>query len=182
MAKTALSSKIQDKSALVAIMGLGYVGLPLMRTFTRAGLRVLGYDIDQAKVDSLNQGRSYIDYIPDELIRELQSRKLFEATGEARRLAEADAILICVPTPLNPMHEPDLSYVLNTARTILDHLQAGQLIVLESTTYPGTTREELKPLLESTGLKAERRVAEMRELKALFDSEGVLNFGNLFAL
>ena len=155
MATVCLSRRIEDKSALVAIMGLGYVGLPLMRTFTAAGFRVLGYDVDQAKVDSLDAGRSYIHHIPDELIRELRSRRLFEATGDAGRLAEADAILICVPTPLSPMHEPDLTYVRNTARTILEQLRPGQLIVLESTTYPGTTREELKPLLESRGMKAE---------------------------
>lgn len=156
MANAALSSKIQDKSAVVAIMGLGYVGLPLMRTFTGAGFRVLGYDIDQAKVDSLNAGRSYIHYIPDDLIAGLRDKRMFEATGDASRLREADAILICVPTPLNPMREPDLTFVLNTGRTILEHLVPGQLIVLESTTYPGTTREEVLPILESRGMKAER--------------------------
>jgi UDP-N-acetyl-D-glucosamine dehydrogenase len=156
VANAALSSKIRDKSAVVGIMGLGYVGLPLMRSFTGAGLRVLGYDIDQAKVDSLNAGKTYIHYIPDELIASLRDSGKFEATSDASRLREADAILICVPTPLNPMHEPDLTYVLNTARTILEHMVPGQLIVLESTTYPGTTREELLPLLESRGMEAEK--------------------------
>jgi UDP-N-acetyl-D-glucosamine dehydrogenase len=137
-------------------MGLGYVGLPLMRTFTGAGFRVLGYDVDQTKVDALNEGRSYIHYIPHQLIRDVLDRRLFEATCDPKRLGEADAIMICVPTPLNRMREPDLSYVVSTARTIAEILGPGQLIVLESTTYPGTTREELKPILESTGLWVER--------------------------
>ncbi len=155
MANTALSEKLKDRSARIAIMGLGYVGLPLMRTFTGAGFRVLGYDVDQSKVDTLNAGKSYIHHIPNELIGKLVAEKQFEATTEASRLAEADAILICVPTPLNIMREPDLTYVLSTARTIVAHLKPGQLIVLESTTYPGTTREEILPILESTGKKAE---------------------------
>jgi len=148
----ALISKIRDKSAVVAIIGMGYVGLPLMLRFSEVGFKVLGVDIDAAKVDRLNRGESYIEHIKPESIAAAR-RKGFSATSDFSRLRESDAIIICVPTPLNKYREPDLSFVLNTTDAIVPHLKAGQIVCLESTTYPGTTDEELKPRVESTGLK-----------------------------
>jgi len=148
--------KVRTKKALVGVIGLGYVGLPLVRAFARAGFRVLGFDVDPKKVKALNAGRSYIKHIPSSLIRELRRAGTFEATDDLGRLAEPDCILICVPTPLSPTREPDLTFVKRTAGAIADRLRPGQLIVLESTTYPGTTREVLQPILEKTGLKVGR--------------------------
>lgn len=142
------------KDEKTAIIGLGYVGLPLMLDFCEAGLAVLGFDIDQGKVESLNQGESYISYIPPEIIATNKESGLLEATADFDRLQEVDNIIIAVPTPLDDHREPDLSYVCNTVEVIADKLQKGQLVVLESTTYPGTTREVILPLLEKTGLEA----------------------------
>jgi len=145
---------ISDRSVRVGIIGMGYVGLPLMRTFCGAGFSCLGFDVDEAKVEKLNAGRSYIKHIPSSLIKRVRQEGRFAASTDPRALRECDAILICVPTPLTKMREPDMSYVETTAHLIADHLQRGQLIVLESTTYPGTTRELVKPILEaSSGLK-----------------------------
>ncbi len=147
-------SAINDRTARVGIIGMGYVGLPLMRTFCGAGFSCLGFDVDQAKVEKLNAGRSYIKHIPSALIKRVVDEGRFRASADPRSLRECDAILICVPTPLTKMREPDMSYVETTAHLIADNLQRGQLIVLESTTYPGTTRELVKPILEaSSGLK-----------------------------
>ena len=132
---------------------MGYVGLPLVREFCRAGFSVLGFDIDPAKIKKLNAGRSYIRHIPSDRIRRLVRSGQFGATDDFARLKEADAILICVPTPLDKSREPDLTAVLQTTRTIARALRPGQLVVLESTTYPGTTDEECKPLLEAGGLR-----------------------------
>ena len=151
--ESALARKIADRSALVGIIGLGYVGLPLARAFSRGGFRVLGFDTDANKVQTLNHGESYIRQIPDEEIRELR-RSGFEATDHFERLAEADAVLICVPTPLTESREPDLGYIISSTRAIAAHLRRGQLIVLESTTWPGTTRKVVLPILESSGLRA----------------------------
>jgi len=148
--------KVQRKEALVGIIGMGYVGLPLVRAFARAGFRVLGFDIDPKKVKALNAGRSYIEHIPSKFIRDLRRAGTFEATDDLQRLDEPDCILICVPTPLTPTREPDLTYVRRTAEAIAQRLRRGQLIVLESTTYPGTTREVLCPILEGGGLKVGR--------------------------
>lgn len=137
-------------------MGMGYVGLPLMRTFCSSGFKCLGFDVDQRKVDQLNAGKSYIKHIPSKLIKDVVSRNRFRASADPKSLKTCDAILICVPTPLTATREPDMSYVENTAHLIAEHLQRGQLIVLESTTYPGTTRDLVKPILESSGLKAEK--------------------------
>lgn len=137
------------KEPVVGIVGMGYVGLPLAMQFVRSGARVIGFDIDPPKVEALNAGRSYIKHIGAERVGEARATKRFEATADYARVAELDACLLCVPTPLGPNREPDLSYVLNTGRQIAPHIQAGQLVVLESTTYPGTTDEELKPLLEA---------------------------------
>ena len=146
---------VRNRTARVGIMGLGYVGLPLMRTFCSAGFSCLGFDVDTVKVEKLNAGRSYIKHIPSALIKRMVSQRLFRATADPRALRECDAILICVPTPLGKTRDPDMSYVESTAHLIADNLRRGQLIVLESTTYPGTTRELLKPILETSGLKAE---------------------------
>ena len=138
------------------MIGLGYVGLPLIRAFVSAGYRTLGFDVDQVKVDRLTAGESYISHIASDWIARCVAEHTFEPTTDMRRLAEADAVLICVPTPLSESRDPDLSYVENTARQIAAVLRPGQLIVLESTTYPGTTREVVLPILESGGLKAGR--------------------------
>jgi len=149
-----LLDKIANKTARVGILGLGYVGLPLARTFCGAGFRVLGFDIDPAKVKALNAGRSYIKHIPSRMIRQLRAREMFVATCEPRELRTCDALLICVPTPLSKMRDPDMTFVVKTTETIARNLRRGQLVTLESTTYPGTTRELLKPILETSGLKA----------------------------
>ena len=147
-----LQNKIARREALVGVIGLGYVGLPLVRSFVAAGMRVLGFDSDAAKVARLGHGESYIRSISSEAVSDWQRRKLFEATADPRRLAEPDAILICVPTPLDVARNPDLSYVRATAASIAAQLRPGQLIILESTTYPGTTREIMLPILEQSGL------------------------------
>ncbi len=145
---------ISNRTARVGIMGMGYVGLPLMRTFCAAGFRCLGFDVDESKVTRLNSGRSYIKHIPSSLIKKVVSEGRFRASCDPASLRQADAILICVPTPLTKMRDPDTSYVESTAHLIADHLRRGQLVVLESTTYPGTTRELVKPILETSGLEA----------------------------
>ncbi|HNV88885.1 MAG TPA: nucleotide sugar dehydrogenase [Methylotenera sp.] len=152
MMKQTLIEKLNNKSAIIGIVGLGYVGLPLVLRYTEVGYKVLGFDIDKVKVSSLNQGLSYIEHISSESIA--SSLKLgFEATTNFSRASEADALIICVPTPLNKYREPDLSFVTDTTDSLVPYLRAGQVFSLESTTYPGTTDEELKPRVESTGLK-----------------------------
>ncbi len=137
----------------VGIIGLGYVGLPLGLRFAEAGHRVIGFDTDPPKIEKLNRGQTYIQHIPQNKIQQFVQSKHFAATSDFSRLAEMDAIIICVPTPLDQRREPDLSYVENTAKSIRPHLQRGQLVVLESTTYPGTTEELVLPILEETGMK-----------------------------
>jgi UDP-N-acetyl-D-glucosamine dehydrogenase len=153
-----LKNRIQAGKARVGIIGLGYVGLPLALLYSAKSFRVTGFDIDQRKVDSLTAGKSYIYRIPADEIHQARAKGL-EATADFSRLREMDAIIICVPTPLNEYHEPDMSYITNTAHAIAPHLQAGQMVILESTTYPGTTEEVLVPILEKenrAGLKAAR--------------------------
>ncbi|MFH0888135.1 MAG: nucleotide sugar dehydrogenase [Planctomycetota bacterium] len=147
---------IKSNKAKIGIIGLGYVGLPLAKVFSYQGFPVKGFDIDRHKIQSLNNGKSYIKHIPSTLIKELQGKYKFSATDDFKKLKQMDAIIICVPTPLTIMQEPDLSYIENTAKTISANLRKGQLIVLESTTYPGTTDEIVKPILEKTGLKCGR--------------------------
>lgn len=132
----------------IAIVGLGYVGLPLARQFTRAGASVLGLDVDDAKVVALNQGRSYIKHIPSSDVAAMREGGRFEASSDFSRVAGQDAIIICVPTPLSKHREPDISYVLDTGRAIAPHLTDGTLVSLESTTYPGTTDQDLRAVLE----------------------------------
>lgn len=154
---TSLISKIQDKSALIGIIGLGYVGLPLMLRYAEEGYCVLGFDIDQSKVDSLNSGRTYIEHIPDkDIVAALTSGG--QVTTDFSRANEPDALIICVPTPLNKYREPDMSFVFVTTESLTPHVRAGQVMSLESTTYPGTTEEELLPRLEATGLRVGKDV------------------------
>ena len=147
-----LLAAIQDKSARIGIIGLGYVGLPLANAFINAGFTVLGFDVDQAKVDRLAAGESYIKHISSETVSGWLSAGQFEATSDQTRMSEADALLICVPTPLSESRGPDLQYVEGTARAIAATLRPGQLVVLESTTYPTTTRNVVLPLLAESGL------------------------------
>jgi UDP-N-acetyl-D-glucosamine dehydrogenase len=149
-----LEEALRNRTAKIGVIGLGYVGLPLIRAFIAGGFRTLGFDVDQSKVDKLLSGQSYIKHIPSEWIAKHVSDGYFAPTADMQRLSEADALLICVPTPLNETRDPDLTYIINTARQIAKSLRPGQLIVLESTTYPGTTREEVLPILTAGGLKA----------------------------
>jgi UDP-N-acetyl-D-glucosamine dehydrogenase len=149
-----VKSKIADKSAVVGVIGLGYVGLPLIDAFINAGFAAIGFDVDQAKVDALNAGRSYIKHISSDAVAAWSKEGRFEATADMGRLKEADALLICVPTPLSDSRDPDLKYVELTGEAIAKSLRPGQLVVLESTTYPTTTRDVLLPILETSGLKA----------------------------
>ncbi len=156
MAKRALAleQKIVDKKAVVGILGLGYVGLPLAREFATSGVKVLGFDIDEAKIKKLNAGKSIIKGVPDAVVKKMVTDKKFSATSNMARMKSVDAILICVPTPLTENREPDMTYVEGSCQTITKYIQKGQLVSLESTTYPGTTRDLMKPILEQSGLKA----------------------------
>src|SRR5260370_30447255 len=149
-----LASRIERRTARIAVVGPGYVGLPLAETFAWGGYPVLGFDVDEMKVAKLRRGESYIGHICSERVAELVDSGRFDATCDPARFVEADAIIICVPTPLGEAREPDLSYIVRTGETIRPFLRAGQLVVLESTTYPGTTDELLRPILEESGLKA----------------------------
>src|SRR5277367_4709425 len=151
--------KLEDRTARVGIIGLGYVGLPLALLFAEERYPVTGFDIDASKVETLNGGGSYIVRITPDAIRAAQ-RYGFSATADYSQIAGMDAVLICVPTPLNDYHEPDLSYMTETAKSIAPYLREGQLIVLESTTYPGTTEEVLVPLLESGNVNSLRAARE----------------------
>lgn len=145
-------SKVQDKTAIIGIIGLGYVGLPLALRCVEAGYTVVGFDIDQTKIDYVNAGKSYIKHISNNSMASAAKNGL-SATTKFEKIAEVDAIILCVPTPLNKYREPDLSFVIDTTESILPYLRSGQMISLESTTYPGTTEEELKPRIESGKLR-----------------------------
>src|SRR5580704_7955760 len=139
----------------IAIVGLGYVGLPLSLQFAHSGVKVLGLDIDSAKVEAITSGRSYIKHIPSEIIAEVVKGGKFTASTSFSRVKEVEAVIICVPTPLNKNREPDISFIIETGKSIAPHLQKGTLVVLESTTYPGTTDEDLREVLEAgSGMKA----------------------------
>src|SRR5258708_26043463 len=152
-----LEMKFANRTANVGIIGLGYVGLPLALLFTEAGFPVTGFDVDSQKIEKLSTGESYIYRVPSTEIQAAR-RKKFSATVNYSDIARMDAVIICVPTPLNEQREPDLSFITNTAKAITPHLRAGQLVVLESTTYPGTTEEVLVPILEKNahGIRAQR--------------------------
>ena len=152
---SSLLSKIESGTVRVGIIGLGYVGLPLARAFAERGIAVLGFDVDPVKVAKLEEGQSYIGHIPDSTIRRIREQR-FEATTSFERLDEPDVIIVCVPTPLTEAREPDLTYIVNSTRAIAERLRPGQLIVLESTTYPGTTRQVVLPLLAAGGLEPGR--------------------------
>ncbi len=146
-----LLTRLDTKQAQIGILGLGYVGLPLMLRYAEVGYPVLGFDIDPAKVEQLNAGQSYIEQIPAAAIAGARARG-FSATTDFSRARDCDALILCVPTPLNKYREPDLSYVLATTEAIVPHLRPGQVVSLESTTWPGTTEEELQPRIERLGL------------------------------
>lgn len=149
-----LEQKLRNKTAVIGIVGLGYVGMPLAVAFSQAGFKVMGFDMQQKRVDSVNKGQSYIADVSNEsLSAVVVGNKLLQATTAQNRLKEVDAVCICVPTPLTKTKEPDISYVIQESETLSGHLQLGQLVVLESTTYPGTTREVMLPILERSGLK-----------------------------
>lgn len=150
--KLQLLNRLNDKSATIGIIGMGYVGLPLMIRYAAIGFKVLGVDVDADKVDKLNSGESYIEHIPAQQIQASLNNG-FEATNNFSRTAEADALILCVPTPLNKYREPDISYIVNTMGALAPFLRAAQVVSLESTTYPGTTEEELLPRMESSGMK-----------------------------
>jgi UDP-N-acetyl-D-glucosamine dehydrogenase len=150
-AKDQILSRIGDNTAVVGVVGLGYVGLPLAVELARNGFRTLGVDVAERVVDGVNARRSHVQDVPSEVLAAFVGEGLLSATTDLSRLAECDAISICVPTPLNKTKEPDLSYVVNAAQAVLKALRAGQLVILESTTYPGTTRDVLLPILEQSG-------------------------------
>jgi len=151
-----LKQKIEDGSVVVGVIGLGYVGLPLARAFVDAGLTTIGFDVDPAKTDALAEGRNYLNHLGADFAAVLRESGRFDATTDFARLAEADAVLACVPTPLGRHNEPDLSYVEKTTESIAAVLREGQLVVLESTTYPSTTRDIMLPVLEAGGLECGR--------------------------
>lgn len=146
-----LLSRLNSKKAIIGIVGLGYVGLPLALRFAEEEYEVLGFDIDEHKVQKIESGRSYIEHISSSSVKRAVDAKRFFATTDFSKIAAVDAIILCVPTPLNKYREPDLSFVLNTVDSIVPFLRKGQIVSLESTTYPGTTEEELKPRIESRG-------------------------------
>ena len=155
-----LAKKIADKTAKIGIIGLGYVGLPLISAFTNAGFHCLGFDVDAEKVRMLKLGRSYIKHLASEKVAAWMQRGMLDPTNDMSRLAEADAIMICVPTPLSASRDPDLQYIESTAEAIAAVLRPGQLVILESTTYPTTTRDVMVPILNRNpaGLACSRDV------------------------
>ena len=147
-----LLEKIRSKTAVVGVIGLGYVGLPLVKTFLQKGFRVVGFDVDAKKVDLLNRGRTYIRQITSAELRRFLGLRKFKASADFKGLSEVDAVLICVPTPLDGHGAPDLSFVLNSTITVAENLRKGQIVVLESTTYPTTTED-----LAGTSLSGHQR-------------------------
>ncbi|MEM7623506.1 MAG: nucleotide sugar dehydrogenase, partial [Planctomycetota bacterium] len=143
-----LLEKVRSKTARVTVMGLGYVGLPLVQAVHQAGFHVIGYDVDESKIGKLRKGEGYLKHLGPELARSLAASDRFRATSDTADIASADIVVLCVPTPLGEHREPDLSYVLNSTEITAQTLRSGQLVVLESTTYPGTTRDEMVPVLE----------------------------------
>ena len=150
----ALPDRIASGKAVVSILGLGYVGLPMVRSFCTKGFRVIGFDIDASKIETLRKGGCYIRTVDPALIARFVLEAKFDPTADPARLKEADALVMCVPTPLDEMREPDLTAVRETTKTVARHLRPGQIVILESTTYPGTTRDVVLPILEQSGLKA----------------------------
>ncbi|HEC14171.1 MAG TPA: nucleotide sugar dehydrogenase, partial [Rhodospirillales bacterium] len=149
-----LLDRLKEGGADLGIIGLGYVGLPLALASVKGGFRTVGFDVDTSKINVLSEGRSYLEHIPDSAIKDAIDTGKFSVTGDFSELSGMDAVIICVPTPLTPEREPDLSYVVSTTKAIGEYLRPGQLVILESTTYPGTTAEVLRPILERRGLKS----------------------------
>ena len=147
-----LIARLDKKNAVIGIIGLGYVGIPLMVRYTEVGYKVIGFDINSSKVNKLNKGESYLNQISSDLIKQ-SIVKGFEATNDFSRASEVDALILCIQTPLNKHREPDLSFIISTINKVIPYIKKGQVISLESTTYPGTTEEELLPRIESTGLE-----------------------------
>jgi len=154
--KNNLMKKIQNAEAMIGVIGLGYVGLPLALAYAEKNFQVLGFDVDSNKIKALNSGTSYISHIDASKVKQVVQSGKLSATTDFSRLGEPDAIIICVPTPLTPQLDPDMSYIVKTTEQIKNCLRAGQLIILESTTYPGTTDDVLLPILEQSGLKGGR--------------------------
>ena len=152
----ALHARLESRTATIGVVGLGYVGLPLVRAVHEAGYRVIGFDTDLEKIGCLQRGENYLHHLGPQLAQGLRRSDRFEATADVDTLSQADAILLCVPTPLGAHREPDLSYLLDSTRQVARILRRGQLIILVSTTYPGTTREEMMPILQETGLRCGR--------------------------
>jgi UDP-N-acetyl-D-glucosamine dehydrogenase len=148
------AKKVREKKVKVGVLGLGYVGLPLVREFASAGFKVLGFDIDDKKVSVLNSGRSIIKHIPHSQVRQMVQAGLFSATTSMARLKNVNALLVCVPTPLTKNREPDMQFITGSSEVVAKHLRAGQLVIFESTTYPGTTRDLIRPIVQTSGLKA----------------------------
>jgi len=153
-----LRQRLESRSARVAVMGLGYVGLPLLRAFFDAGYPVLAFDVDETKIESLRRGESYLKHLGEDLARDMAASDRFRATAAVAELSEAEVVVLCVPTPLGEHREPDLRYVLGTTRQVAERLRSGGLVVLTSTTYPGTTRDEVLPILENAGRTCGRDV------------------------
>ncbi len=152
--KEELITRIKNRDAVIGVIGLGYVGLPLAREFLEKDFTLLGFDLDNSKIDKINKGNSYIKHIGENFLRVfVTDKKKFSATSDFSRLEEVDFILICVPTPLDEHYNPNLSYVLNSTEIVSRYLRKGQVVALESTTYPGTTEEEMLPMLEKSGMK-----------------------------
>src|SRR5574344_1934482 len=151
--KSELLKKIADREIVAGVVGLGYVGLPLAVEKAKAGFKTIGFDVQQSKVDQVNSGHNYIGDVVDSDLSMLVEKGMLQATSDFSRISEVDFVAICVPTPLDAHQQPDISYVRSSAESIAKHLHRGMMVVLESTTYPGTTEELIKPILESTGLK-----------------------------
>ena len=151
-----LEQNILTRTATVSVVGLGYVGLPLLRAFFKAGFPVLGYDVDQEKIDRLNKGESYLKHLGADFAMEMSKSDKFRVTTDAQKLADADVIILCVPTPLGEHGEPDMSYITRSTEMVAKVLRKGQLITLESTTYPGTTRGDCIPILAKTRARRSR--------------------------
>ena len=166
-----LIKKISKKTAKIGVIGLGYVGLPLSLEFAAKGFKTTGFDIDQSKVNLLNKGKSYITHINENKIKRSHKNKTFKATTDFSKISEQDAIIICVPTPLNEHREPDMTFVVNTARTVSKYMQRDQLITLESTTYPGTTEEVLLPLFEKSPSGGKKGFKAGRDFYLAFSPE-----------
>ena len=156
--KKELLGKIKRKNAKVGIIGVGYIGLPLLNLFVENGFDTIGFDVDPKRVDSLLVGHSYIRHIPDERVAKSLATGRLRVTSDFARVAECDIIIITVPTPLNKNMEPDISFIISSTRSVTAHIRKGQVVILESTTYPGTTAEVIVPIIEESGLKVDRDI------------------------